>query len=102
MYQEILDSLREHFPQYNDYKLGRIANDIQENIKSMNIYEKNICVDCMFFPTLPTTYVGTPPNLCQKGLERNKRDYCPYFCESSSLVDNNYYDSVSFKSVKFK
>ena len=101
MYQKILDSLREHFPQYNDYKLGRIAYDIQENIKSMNISEKNICVDCMFFPTLPTTFVGTPPNLCQKGLERNKKDYCPYFCKGSSLVNDSSYSFTS-KSIEFK
>ena len=101
MYQEILNTLTEHFPQYSDYKLGRIAYDIQENVKSLKVNEKNICVDCMFFPTLPTTYVGTPPNICQKGLERNAKDYCPYFCESSSLVKDSDY-TITSKSIEFK
>lgn len=39
MYQQILDVLKEHFPQYNDYKLGRIASDIEESLKSDDLYE---------------------------------------------------------------
>ena len=101
MYQEILDTLKEHFPQYNEYKLGRIASDIQKSIDSEKPMKK-YCHTCIFYPTLATTYIGNPPNLCQKGLERKNAENCPYYCQGSSLTGDNYYSSISFKSIKFE
>ena len=102
MHQEILNTLKEHFPQYNDYKLGKIASDIEENIKPKNSSKKKYCVSCIFYPNLPTTYIGKAPNLCQKGLEKNNPQNCPYYCQGSSLTGDNYYSHISFKSITFK
>lgn len=63
---------------------------------------KKTCVSCIFYPTLPTTYIGKAPNLCQKGLERKNDGNCPYYCQGSTLTGDNYYQSITFKSLEFK
>ena len=82
MITKILKVLKEYFPQYNDYKLSKIAWDIYNNIKSEQIEKTKFCISCMYYNTLPITYVGESSNLCQKGRERGNAEECPYYCKS--------------------
>lgn len=79
MRNKILKVLKKHF-QYNDYKLGKVADDIVEELNNKETIEK-YCWKCINFPTLSVTYMGEAPNLCQKGREKGDATNCPYYCE---------------------
>lgn len=81
----VLRVLKQHFKQYNDYKLGKIADDIILELgKDKKIIGKN-CYDCIYRETLITTYIGDPPNLCQKGIPRGDAINCPYYTKDNGL-----------------
>lgn len=85
MKKKILKVLKKHF-HYNDYKLGEIADEIVEELNNKEIIGK-YCWKCINFPTLPVTYIGENPNLCQKGRKKGDAINCPYYCEK--VVDHD-------------
>ena len=85
MYEIILEVLKDNFPQYNEYKLGKIAQEINNKIKIVNDTERvtlKSCVNCVHFQTLIVTFVGENPNLCQMGRKKGDAIGCPYYTEN--------------------
>lgn len=67
MRDTILQVLQEHFI-YNETKLGRIADDIANEISKkfcVRNYPKRYCADCMYHHNLIT--YGNSKDLCQRG-----------------------------------
>lgn len=86
MYEIILEVLKDNFPQYNEYKLGKIARQINNKIKIINDTERvtlRSCAKCVYSKTLTVTFIGENPNLCQMGRKKGDAIGCPHYKESN-------------------
>lgn len=96
MREIILKVLKNHF-HYNDYKLGKIANDIEVAIKEQQLATIKSCSNCIYRNTLIVTYVGETPNLCQRGRKKGDAINCPYYMEGKNGV--NMYEEPGYSSI---
>ena len=93
MRNKILQVLKKHF-QYNDYKLGKIADEITEALETKKTIDK-YCEKCIHSKTLIVTYVGKNPNLCQRGRPKGDAINCPYYTEGEEMYDKTDYSTIT-------
>ncbi len=96
MRNKILQVLKKHF-QYNDYKLGKIADEITEALEIKKPIEPigRYCEKCIHSKTLIVTYVGENPNLCQRGRPKGDAINCPYYTEGVEMYDKTDYSTIT-------
>lgn len=93
MRNKILQVLKKHF-QYNDYKLGKIADEITEALETKKPTDR-YCEKCIYSKTLIVTYVGENPNLCQRGRPKGDAINCPYYIEGEEMYDKTDYSTIT-------
>ena len=93
MRNKILQVLKKHF-QYNDYKLGKIADEIAEALETKKPIGR-YCEKCIHSKTLTVTYVGENPNLCQRGRPKGDAINCPYYTEGVEMYDKTDYSTIT-------
>ena len=93
MRNKILQVLKKHF-QYNDHKLGKIADEITEVLETKKTTDR-YCEKCIHSKTLIVTYVGENPNLCQRGRPKGDAINCPYYTEGGEMYDKTDYSAIT-------
>ena len=94
MRDSILKILKKHF-QYNDYKLGKIADEILLEKKKKKQMPIRSCFNCIYSKPLIVTYIGDNPNLCQRGRVKGDAINCPYYSEYTGVTMNEGADYSS-------